>query len=104
MAPMADGSGGGRRDAAERTAAAMLVWLLDRPEDAGVWLASTGLSPAALRDAVRGGDSNLLAGVMDFVMSDETLAEAFALDHGLTPEDFQRIRAKLPGGSAPNWT
>ena len=56
----------------------------------------SGLSPAALKD--QAADPQFLAGVMDFVLTDESLLLAFCKAMDLPPETPLRVRRALPGG------
>lgn len=58
------------------------------------FVALTGCGQDDLR--ARLADPAFLGGALDFVMGDEALAAEFADQEGLSPEDFQVLRAKLP--------
>ncbi len=62
----------------------------------------TGLSPADLRE--RGGDPEILGGVLDFILMDEARLLAFCEAAGLKPELPGRARKLLPGGEEVHWT
>ncbi len=62
----------------------------------------TGLSPADLR--ARGGDREILGGVLDFILMDEARLLAFCEASGLKPEIPGRARKRLPGGEEVHWT
>jgi hypothetical protein len=79
-----------------------LLWLLGRPEDAGAFLAASGLDPADLR--ARAAAPDFLGFVLDFLLADESLLRAFAAEAGVPPDAPRRARQALPGGDAPEWT
>lgn len=66
------------------------------------FLDTVGLSPADLHTRVE--DKELLAGVLDFLLSDETALLEFCNATGLAPTDPAHARAHLPGGATPHWT
>jgi len=70
------------RDAAEIVAVQALSFIASDPERLGAFLAETGLGPQNLREAAT--DSRFLAGVLDFIMRDGALVEAFAASSELT--------------------
>jgi hypothetical protein len=47
--------------------------------------------------------AELLAGVMDFMLSYEELLTQFCEDNGMNPEEPVQFRRFLPGGYAPEW-
>lgn len=66
------------------------------------FLTSSGLSPDELR---AGADEPLvMAGALDFILSDEALARRFPQSLSLPPGALQAARAALPGGEEPYWT
>jgi hypothetical protein len=81
------------RDEAEAIAIQALGYLADRPEDLGRFLALAGLGPANLRQAAA--DPAFLAGVLAFLMQDESLLLAFAGDAGLSPAAVARAARTL---------
>lgn len=62
----------------------------------------TGLSPADLQ--ARGGDREILGGVLDFILMDEARLLAFCEATGVKPEVPGRARKLLPGGEEVHWT
>jgi hypothetical protein len=46
----------------------------------------------------------MLAGVMDFLLSDEAVLTDFCAAHDIDPEHPARARQNLPGGDLPHWT
>lgn len=61
---------------AEIVAIRALEFLSREPEQLGLFLAETGLGPASLRSAAN--NPEFLAGVLEFILRDETRARAFA--------------------------
>lgn len=62
----------------------------------------TGLSPDDLRS--RAGESDILGGVLDFILMDEARLLAFCEAADLKPEIPGRARRLLPGGEEVHWT
>lgn len=79
-----------------------LLWMAERPEALGRFLADTGASPSDLRNQAQ--DPGLLGAVLDFLLADEALLVAFAGAIGIDPAVPGRARAALPGGDLPRWT
>jgi len=84
------------REAAEIVAVQALSFIATDPERLGLFLAETGLGPQSLREAA--GDSRFLAGVLDFVMRDDSTVEAFAASSGLTAAAIAAAHDLLGGG------
>jgi hypothetical protein len=91
-----------RAESPETLAQSALIWLAGREEDFARLLSAAGLHANAVRP--RAQDPEFLGFVLDFILSDEPLARAFAESARLGPEDALRARAALPGGDAPFWT
>lgn len=91
-----------RQESAHTLALQALAFVVSDPETAGGFLAQGGLSPDEL--AARAGDPDLLAAVMDFLLSEDRLVLDFAAAAGVPPEAVLSARAVLPGGDAPHWT
>lgn len=89
-------------DTAEDIARTALIWLAGDPERMGVFLATSGVDPAEIRARAR--DPEFLGFVLDFVLASEPLLMEFCGDCGLRAEAPAAARARLPGGTAPNWT
>jgi len=65
----------------------------------------SGLTGMAQGDIVeRAGDPEMLAGILDFYLSDEALLTEFCDAFEIDPEAPARARAALPGGDLPHWT
>lgn len=90
------------RDEAETLALEALGWLAGEDDRLGVFLGAAGLTAADLRG--RAGDPDLLAAVLDFLLSDDRMVTGFAAASGRAPDAPMRARAALPGGELPHWT
>lgn len=64
----------------------------------GRFLAETGIGPETLRASAS--DPQFLAGVLDFVLRDESTVAAFAASAGLEPRTVSAAREAL---SEPQW-
>ena len=84
-------------EAAETFALKGLAHIARDGELLAQFLNLTGLDPADLR--LRAGDPELLAGVMDFLLSDDARLGAFCASEDITPADAHAIRRGLPGAS-----
>ena len=87
---------------AEGFAVEVLGWLAEDHARIGAFLAGSGLSPGALREAVS--EPAFLLAVLEFLMADEAmlLACCGALDAPATMP--AAARAALPGGAEVHWT
>jgi Protein of unknown function (DUF3572) len=83
------------RDGAESLAVKALSFLAEEPERLGQFLAASGMGPEMIRKAAA--DPGFLAGVLDFVASDEPLLVAFAQHAGIDPRMVERAQALLGG-------
>src|SRR5690242_9211669 len=92
---MRGASAGPSRETAETLAIDALGYIAAEPETLGRFLAASGLGPATLRRAAS--DPHFLAGVLDFMLSDETLLLAFAGHAGIEPETIARARRAFGG-------
>jgi hypothetical protein len=61
------------------------------------FLNETGAGSLNLRQCAL--QAEFLGALMDFLMSDESLAAGFCEDEGLSAEDLHRIRHALPGAA-----
>jgi hypothetical protein len=82
-------------EAAEAVAIQALSFIARDPERLDRFLAVTGIGPAEIRAASR--EPGFLTGVLEYLISDETLLTAFAADAGLRPEDPVKAHAALGG-------
>jgi hypothetical protein len=82
-----------RQQSPDSVAIAALGYLAGRPEETARFLAVTGLYPARLRAAAS--EPGFLAGVLDHILSDESLLLAFAAEAGLPPASVAEARHRL---------
>jgi len=83
------------QEQAEGLAIQALTFIAGDGERLGRFLAVTGIGPVEIRVAAR--EPGFLAGVLDYVASDDRLVAAFAGETGLDPADIDRGRAALAG-------
>jgi hypothetical protein len=83
------------RDAAEALAVKALSELAADPEGLGRFLASAGLGPENLREAAS--EPGFLAGLLDFILSDESRLLAFCENSGHQPKSVEAAREILGG-------
>jgi Protein of unknown function (DUF3572) len=81
--------------AAAELAIAALTFIAEEPERLGHFLALSGIGPESLRAAAR--EPSFLLGVLDHLVSDETLLLAFAERSAIDPTDVTRARDVLAG-------
>jgi hypothetical protein len=74
----------------------IMTFLISEPDRAAALMHNTGMDAQDLRHAA----SNLqaLAGVVDYLLSNDQLVVAFATDYGCKPESIMAVRRALPGG------
>ncbi|MCL4187849.1 MAG: DUF3572 family protein [Rhodobacteraceae bacterium] len=90
------------RDQAETVALEALGWMAGAGDLLGGFLAASGIAPGELR--ARAGDPDLLAAVLDHLLTEDAWVAGFCAATGHRPDALQRARALLPGGAAPHWT
>ncbi len=83
---------------AEVVALKALAFLALEADRLGRFLGLTGMGPEQVRE--RCSDPEFLAGVLDHVLSDETLLIAFVEERGLDPLLPAAARRELPGADA----
>jgi len=83
------------RKIAEKLAIQALGFMAGEPERLGVFLAATGIGPEMIRKAAA--DPSFLAGVLDYVVANESLLLAVADHAGLAPQDVEHAQAVLGG-------
>lgn len=83
------------RERAEGLAIRALAFIAGDGERLGRFLAVTGIGPAEIRAAAR--EPGFLAGVLEYMASDDRLIAAFAAENNLNPSDIDRSRAALAG-------
>ena len=84
-------------DQAETIALMALSYVAERDTVMNQMVAQTGIAPATLHR--RASDPELLAGVLDFLLSSETLLLDFCEAKKLSPDVIARVRQKLPGAT-----
>ena len=82
-----------QREAAEVLAAQALAFIAEDDTRMSAFLSATGIEPAAIRDAA--GEPGFLGGVLDHMLSDESLLTAFADSAGLDPMGIAKARRAL---------
>jgi hypothetical protein len=83
--------------AAETLALKALAHIATEPDVLSRFLASSGLEPKDLRSRVT--DPELLAAVVDFVLSEDALTQSFTAAEGLDATALHLARRALPGGA-----
>lgn len=85
------------REVAEIVAIQAISFLASDPERLGAFLTETGIGPQTLRSSAA--DPKFLAGVLDFIMRDDSTVKAFADATKLTPNAVANAREVLD----PRW-
>jgi hypothetical protein len=85
------------REQAEGLAIQALTFIAGDGERLGRFLAVTGIGPHEIRTAAR--EPGFLAGVLEYMASDDRLIADFAAENNLDPSDLDRSRVALAGGS-----
>jgi hypothetical protein len=83
------------RETAEGLAIQALSFIAGEPGRLGGFLAATGIGPTEIRSASR--EPGFLAGVLQHVASDESLAAAFAAEAQCGPDDIIEANVALGG-------
>ena len=86
-----------KTSAAEILALDALAYLASHSNGLPRFIALSGLAPEDLRN--RAGDSELLASVIDFLLSDEVLCAGFLEAKKLDPRTLHAARRALPGAA-----
>lgn len=79
-----------------------LLWLTGRPELFESFVALTGTGFEDLRAAAE--NPELLAAVLDFLLTSDETVSAFAAEAGVSPHAPMQARSALPGGTHHHWT
>ncbi len=82
-------------------AASALTFLAGLPEDFLRFLSAAGAEIEDVR--TRAEEPEFLGFVLDFILSDDELAQNFCETENWTAEQLAQARAGLPGGDAPHW-
>ena len=85
------------KEAAESLAIQALAFLAEEPERLSAFMAATGLSPDSLRESAN--QPHFLLGVLEHMLSNESLLVAFADSAGINPAEIARARGAMGG----NW-
>jgi Protein of unknown function (DUF3572) len=91
-----------RQETAETIALHALTWLVGEEELLPQFLAATGAGVSDLKQAA--GDPDFLGSVLDYILSDDSIAGAATGALGLPPDGLMQARAALPGAPVPDWT
>ena len=89
-------------ESAKIVALQALTHILSEPRLRDGFLGEAGLTPADLEARID--DPDLLAGVLDFLLSNEAELMRFCEAADLDPMAPGKARAGLPGGALPHWT
>jgi Protein of unknown function (DUF3572) len=81
---------GGTREAAEIVAVQALTFIAEQPDQLERFLNATGIDATQIRAAAR--ERGFLAGVLEHMLSDESLLIAFASSAGIDPAEVARAR------------
>jgi Protein of unknown function (DUF3572) len=84
-------------EAAESLAIQALTFLVEDPKRLSAFLAETGLSADSIRESAN--QPHFLLGVLEHMLSHESLLVAFADSAGINPAEIARARAAMGG----NW-
>jgi len=84
------------REHAITIALKILQFLVSDENRVQALLMTTGLSPEDLRRGAS--DPAFLAGIVDYLLTDDRMIIAFAAEEGLKPENIVSVRRSLPGG------
>ncbi len=91
-----------QQEQAEILALKALTYLAGLDEMMDRFSALSGMAAGDILE--RAGEPEMLAGIMDFFLTDEALLTEFCEEHEIDPEDPARARMALPGGDLPHWT
>lgn len=80
---------------AETLALKALAFLAHSPEDIDRFVALSGVAPADLR--ARADEPEILAAVLDFLLTDDTRVTGFCEEAGIDPRELHAARRALPG-------
>lgn len=86
-----------QNDQAETIALRALAFLAQEEDLLTQFFATTGLTPQDLKEHFR--EPELLAGVLDAILADDSVLLAFCNATSLSPETLLLARRTLPGGS-----
>jgi hypothetical protein len=81
------------KEAAETLAIQALAFIAEDPDRLAAFLGATGLSPDRIRESAS--QPHFLLGVLEHMLSDESLLVGFADSVGINPADVARVRNAL---------
>ena len=87
-----------RQKSAEILAIQAAAWLISDEDRTSAWMAETGISPADLGGRLE--EPEMLAGILDYLLSADHLVLGFAEAAGIGPAEVLTARRGLPGGAA----
>ncbi len=90
------------QDQAEILAFKAIEWLAMHDTYMTRFMALSGLSPGDIMG--RSDDKDMLAGIINFLLSDETMLLAFCDDHALDPALPAQAQHRLAGETNSDWT
>jgi Protein of unknown function (DUF3572) len=82
---------------AEVIALKILGFLASEPERLERFMDLSGLSVDTIRASAA--DPAFLGGIIDYILTDQSLLLIFAEENGLKPESLAQVRRKLPGAA-----
>ncbi|MCI4663205.1 MAG: DUF3572 domain-containing protein [Neomegalonema sp.] len=88
-------------DAAAELGSSALLFLAERPDDIGAFLAETGASISDLRGGAE--EPQILGFLLAYIAAREELAEAFCVSNNIGPEQLAGAQAALLGQET-HWT
>ena len=90
------------RESAEAIGLKCLAWLVAEEYLLPVFMGSTGVSEADLRENAT--DPSFLGSVLDFLLMDDAWLLRFCEAAEVAPEVPMQARMALPGGQSVHWT
>jgi hypothetical protein len=81
------------KEAAETLAIQALAFIAEEPDRLAAFLGATGLSSDSIRESAN--QPHFLLGVLEHMLSDESLLVAFADSAGINPADIARARGAM---------
>ena len=82
---------------AETFALKALAFLAQSEEDVGRFITLSGITASDLR--ARAGDPEILAAVLDFILTDDGRVTGFCEEAGIDPRELHAARRALPGAA-----
>ncbi|MEX3014622.1 DUF3572 domain-containing protein [Gymnodinialimonas hymeniacidonis] len=91
-----------QQEIAETQALTILAWLTGDEELLPLFMGATGTGEDDIR--ARADEPEFLASVLDFLLMDDQWVLKASEGTDIPAQNFQMIRAGLPGGAVPDWT